>query len=514
MSQRLSRREFLKLMALVPPSAFLSGFAQEPLRAAQNPNAKNVLIIVFDALSATNIGLFGYARNTMPNLARMAERATVYHNHYAGGNFTTPGSGSLMTGVYPWTHRAFGLGAQVIPERRHKTLFSAFEEYYRLAYSHNNFVNIHLQAFFNDISHLEPQKNLFVKNTLALDRLFPNDEDIASVAWERAVKKADAGYAYSLFFSELYTEYENRQVGKLAEMFPLGIPRIGTDDYFLLEDGIDWVTSQIIKTPQPFVAYFHFLPPHHPYSPRREYVHAFRDDSVGYLIDKPKSIFNHNEQISLTYQSNQRRIYDEFVLYADGELGRLYDYLEQNRWLENTWVVFTSDHGEMFERGIFGHRTPVLYQPIVRIPLVILEPGQKQRRDVYTHTSAVDVIPTLLKVTGQKIPDWFEGQPMPPFADKEPDPQRSLFTVEAKLSSWNKPMNPVTTTIVKGNYKLMYLAGYEELGKDTPSFELYDLENDPQELQNLADSKPSVLSDLKNELLTRMKEADRPYEKG
>ncbi len=503
----------MKLMALLPPSVFLSGFAQEPLRAAQNPNAKNVLIIVFDALSATNIGLYGYARDTMPNLTRMAQRGTVYHNHYAAGNFTTPGSGSLLTGVYPWTHRAFELGYPVIEARRHKTFFSAFEDYYRIAYSHNNFVNIHLKAFFDDISYLKPQKDLFVKNWLALDRLFSNDEDMASVAWDRAVKKADTGYAYSLFFSELYSEYEKRQVSKLSAQFPRGITRIGTDDYFLLEDAVDWVDLQLAKTPQPFAAYFHFLPPHHPYSPRREYVNAFRHDSVGYLFDKPKSIFNYNDEISLTYQGNQRRIYDEFVLYADSQLGRLYDYLEQNGWLENTWLVFTSDHGEMFERGIFGHRTPVLYQPIVRIPLVIIEPGQTQRRDVYSHTSAVDVVPTLLKVTGQKIPDWFEGQVMPPFAETGPDSERSIFAVEAKLSPQDKPMYPVTTTIIKGNYKLMYLAGYGELGENTPAYELYDLENDPQEMQNLAVSQLSILADLRNELLTRMKEADKPYEK-
>ncbi len=68
-----------------------------------------MVVIVFDAFSAYNISLYGYQRETTPNIARWAERAVVYHNHNAGGNFTIPGTASLLTGTYPWTHRAFGL---------------------------------------------------------------------------------------------------------------------------------------------------------------------------------------------------------------------------------------------------------------------------------------------------------------------------------------------------------------------------------------------------------------------
>lgn len=93
-----NRRDFLKLLALLPPSLLLPQVIQQPLRAAADPMAKNVLIIVFDTLSAANISAYGYPRATMPNLARIAERATVYHNHYSGGNFTTPGTSSLLTG--------------------------------------------------------------------------------------------------------------------------------------------------------------------------------------------------------------------------------------------------------------------------------------------------------------------------------------------------------------------------------------------------------------------------------
>jgi hypothetical protein len=67
------------------------------------------LIVVFDAWSAANISPFGYERQPTPNLARLAEKAIVYHQHYAGGHFTTPGAASLLTGLLPWEHPIFNL---------------------------------------------------------------------------------------------------------------------------------------------------------------------------------------------------------------------------------------------------------------------------------------------------------------------------------------------------------------------------------------------------------------------
>ena len=92
-----------------------------------------------------------------------------------------------------------------------------------------------------------------------------------------------------------------------------------------------------------------------------------------------------------------RRWYDEYILYVDSEFARLYHHLEENGILENTWLVLTADHGEMFERGITGHQAPPMFQPLVRIPLVIFAPGQESRVDIYERTNAIDVLPTLMQ---------------------------------------------------------------------------------------------------------------------
>src|SRR5574338_426156 len=101
----ITRREFLKLISLLP----LGFYARPKLKRARpisDGNTKNVIIIVFDAWSQRHVSLYGYPRPTMPELEKFAERATVYHNHYATATFTTPGTSSLLTGLYPWSHRA------------------------------------------------------------------------------------------------------------------------------------------------------------------------------------------------------------------------------------------------------------------------------------------------------------------------------------------------------------------------------------------------------------------------
>ena len=101
---------------------------------------------------------------------------------------------------------------------------------------------------------------------------------------------------------------------------------------------------------------------------------------------KPDSPFSTGVNPDVLIQ--QRRMYDEFIAYVDDEVRRLFDLLEQNGTLDNTIVILTSDHGELFERGIAGHSTNSLNDPILNIPLFIWKPGQTQRVDVFERTSA------------------------------------------------------------------------------------------------------------------------------
>jgi membrane-anchored protein YejM (alkaline phosphatase superfamily) len=253
MKNNFSRRDFLKLMSILPLSAIESRLLPStPIK--QTDGSQNVIIIVFDAFSAYNISLYGYERETTPNLARLAERAVVYHNHYAGGNFTTPGTASLLTGTYPWTHRAFAYNALVDEPLVWKNLFSAFPDYHRLSYTHNPWVTTFLKQFRGNLDEFVKRNTLFLKNDFIIPTLFEEDEDIAIVSWLRAMRRKDKGYAYSLFLSLLYESYDQQleaKFEKLKRLYPRGIPAMSADSYFLLETVIDWLDEKIYTMPRP-----------------------------------------------------------------------------------------------------------------------------------------------------------------------------------------------------------------------------------------------------------------------
>lgn len=491
MKAALTRREFLKLMTLTSLCYAVPKQASSLQLGQQNSSQENILVIVFDAWSATHLSCNGYARQTTPNIDRLAHKAVVYHNHYAGGHFTTPGTTSLLTGTHSWRHRAFNFYPTLDADLVSGNLFSAFDQHYRFAYSHNPLVDHLLQQFLADLEKFEPWEKLYFEPN-SLQALFKSDHDIASVSWQRAMQLEDDGYAYSLFISRFLEKRKAKRLAAYDGLFPRGVPNSEGDSFFVLEHGIDWLFDLTQTVPQPFLGYYHFLPPHDPYFTRQDFFNYFQKD--GFIPpEKPTSIFRNT---SPAYLKTQRRWYDESILYIDAEFARLYQQLERSGRLENTWVVLTSDHGELFERGIGGHSVPLFYNPLIKIPLVIFPPGQKERIDVHARTSAADILPTLLTLSGQEVPAWAEGVILPPFRNNPvPTAGRDLSTVQVDRVV-DGEIKAATSMIMQDNYKTTWLFGYDELETGSEIIELYDLEVDPEELHDLSADKKEIAADM------------------
>ena len=509
MNRQLNRRDFLKLAGLLP----FGLSAPRLLRALGSSqqiqgNQKNVIVIVFDAFSAYDISLYGFPRETTPNISRLAKRAVVYHNHFAGGNFTTPGAGSLLTGVLPWTHRAFNHNQKVTTPFVNNNIFNAFKDYHRIAYTHNGFANTLLKQFHEHIDEFIPREKFFLESVDTLiSALFKNDDDIASISWLRSMRiEENGGFAYSLFLSHIYEAIQQKRIEDLKKDFPRGIPTTGADYGYLLETAIDAVGSRLSELPQPFFGYFHFMPPHHPYRPPREFVDSFKGDGFK-GVEKPVDVLVRQEVKNLPMKRTE---YDEFILYCDREFGRLYDQLEASGLLENTWLVLTSDHGEMFERGFAGHGSKLLHQPVVRIPLLIFEPGRETGTDIHEYTSAVDLLPTLTHITGLNTPEWGEGIVLPPYTTTPPDADRNIYVVQAIDNSPTAPLTEASTALIKDNYKLHYYFGYPEAG-NAEIVKLFDIQSDPEELVDLSLSKRGITLELLDELKSKLKEVNEPY---
>ena len=95
----------------------------------------------------------------------------------------------------------------------------------------------------------------------------------------------------------------------------------------------------------------------------------------------------------------------------DHEAQRLFQFLKESGLTENSYIIVTADHGELFERGELGHWTKMIYDPIIHVPLIVRSPGQEFRQDVHTITSSVDLLPTVAHLTGNPIPELGRRKP-------------------------------------------------------------------------------------------------------
>jgi arylsulfatase A-like enzyme len=131
---------------------------------------------------------------------------------------------------------------------------------------------------------------------------------------------------------------------------------------------------------------------------------------------------------------------------------------------------------------------------------------------VYTPTSSTDVLPTLLYVTEQTLASWAEGFVLPPFNSSYPDKDnRNIYSMRAKINGKYEPFTIATTTLIKNQYKLMYFFGYPELGAEGERVELYDIKNDPEELNDLSVSKRETTAELLSEMKQKLAEVNEPY---
>src|SRR5215208_4884637 len=239
---KFTRRDFLKSASLYAMSlvgaALRPGFKKLTGLAGDTPN---VILLVFDTLSARHLSLHGYRRLTSPNLTRFAERATVYHRHYSAGNFTSPGTASLLSGTYPWTHRAFQQGGVILRRLADQNMFRLFDDSYKkAAFAQNIWADILLYQFQKYIDvHIKSTAYSLNEQIHYNDGVLERDPLIAFRSFEDFLEQ-DYGIPGSLYFSlfdklrgYLVNEFE---LTKLRQEYPRGIPNfIKYKLYFVLE---------------------------------------------------------------------------------------------------------------------------------------------------------------------------------------------------------------------------------------------------------------------------------------
>lgn len=181
--------------------------------------------------------------------------------------------------------------------------------------------------------------------------------------------------------------------------------------------------------------------------------------------------------------------YDSEIAYTDQHIGRLLDALGERGLSEKTIVVFTGDHGESHgEHGIRYHDYR-LYESLVHVPLIMRVPGLEPRA-VEEPVSHVDILPTVLNLLRLPRNDELQGRSA---VDLITGGNTSGLQVQLELTS----RRGTVYALVERRWKLIY-------NQSNDTFELYDLENDPEELRNLVLERLDIFDALRPVLVRRM----------
>ena len=185
--------------------------------------------------------------------------------------------------------------------------------------------------------------------------------------------------------------------------------------------------------------------------------------------------------------------YYAMIELIDEGVGRMMDALRESGQLDNTLVIFMSDHGEMLgDHGIYL-KGPHFYEEAVRVPLLVSWPGQFQNNlQANGLTELIDLTPTLLEAAGLNVPEAMQGKSLLPILQGEKDPNLHRGQIFSEYYNAWSHKHSYGTMLRTDTHKMVVYHG-------TDQGELYDLENDPDEFENLWQSKGH--SEFKTQML-------------
>lgn len=196
------------------------------------------------------------------------------------------------------------------------------------------------------------------------------------------------------------------------------------------------------------------------------------------------------------FAAHYRDRYDAAVACADARVEEILAAIEEARLLDETLLLCVADHGESLEHGVLGLHAPVLRDSTLRVPLLLRGPRVGAGRVVEAVVQHVDLFPTLLALLGLDVPAGIEGRNLRPLLAGSDTEGFDAAAVALLPAAWagkrSGGLDPARAAVRRGRFELV-------LAPDGAR-ELYDLEDDPSELRDLAGSRPDVVRALAAEL--------------
>jgi arylsulfatase A-like enzyme len=411
---------------------------------AADAGARNVLLIIWDTVRSSSLGIYGNTLPTTPVLARLAERGTTFDWAFATAPWTLPSHASMFTGRFPHDLSA--------------DLKSPLDAQYPTLAERLTSAGFVTAGFASN--------GFYANKENGLARGFLHYEDYVVSPGEIFVATA--------FGRALIKDNRLRRIVGYYEM----VGGRSADD--ISSSFLSWLDR---RPNRPFFAFLNYFDAHEPYLPPEPWRSRFGSQTVRklWLLNQDRvrvTTIPARASSTPAEHAAETAAYEGAIAYLDNRLGLLIDSLGRRGLLDNTVIIVASDHGEHEGEhpGTFGHAA-TLYTQETRVPLIIIEPkAPGQGRRVTEPVSLRDLAATVLDVAHASTATPLPGRSLSRFWRQDSVGASPPDTVLSELSGAD------VSAIVTGRYHFVrtrYGGGM-----------LFDLNTDPEELRDLANSPP------------------------
>lgn len=484
----------------------------------------DILFIVLDTQRADRLGCYGYPDIITPNLDCFADQAALFEQAISPAQWTIPSHASMFTGLYPTAHQVTQFERTLSPDVPHLAEVLSSAGYQTVGFSNNPVVGIFnngltrgFETFYNyggaspnplqRLHHLPWPLPFFARRYRVISRRISCFNFIHIF-----LTRSDLALRASLnpLFAPLFA--------KLGNIKGQNERSIGDICHFLEQ-------REKIREKRPLFLFANLMETHMPLWPPREFVDKVpatigsgkrartimhRWNRECYRWDRPL-----DEPLGKLERSVLSNMYNAEVAYQDDYLGRFFAILAGRRNRDDTLTIITSDHGEgLGEHNCTGHGF-VAYQELVHVPLIMHWPAQiaagrvngpvSTRRIFHTILDAANdlsdtvagLAPERIRVLSlQETLGGHDPEDNTAYAEAYPRLRqlKVLERVQSELIASFRCFS-LRRAIVRDNLKMIQIDNVPE--------ELYDLEMDPFELNNIVSQKPIVTDNL-NQKLNRM----------
>ena len=435
------------------------------LRAAE-PEKLNVLLLVSDDL-CTHLSTYGDPLVKTPNVDRLAARGVKFEHAYCQYPLCNPSRASFLTGLRPDTTRVYDNAIQFrqnVPDAQ--TIGQTFQKagYFVARVGKLYHYGVPAQIGTNGLDDAPSWA----------ERYNPKGRDIDDFNMIERIELTKEGKA-----EWGKTENLNQLGATLSRLAADGTDEEQTDGKIANET----ITLLEKHAAGPFFLACGFFRPHTPYVAPKKYYDMYPLDK----IQLPAIPANYNatipapalqlkkveEAMTDTQRKEAIQAYFAATSFMDAQLGRVLDALDRLKLTDKTIVVFISDHGyHLYEHHAWQKMT--LFENVAHVPLIISAPGKPAGKSSARIVELLDLHPTLADLAGIPVAPKAEGKSLRPL-------------VENPAAAWDKP---ALTQVQRGKFMGYTLRTekwrYTEWDGGAKGSELYDEENDPQELKNLA----------------------------